>query len=223
MPLPRAQAKRLTNKVNSFFKNKVALVTGSSHGLGLEIAKALSKKGVIVYLNGRNSLEVNRAVKSLKKINKARVFSAAGDIGRESDAKKIVGKIKGNHHRLDFLINNAGLYDSKKFINTDYQELKKNLSVNLLSHIHLTLLAVKLMKKNNFGRVINISSGSGVHGGLLPAFGYALAKNSLIFMSKILAKEFNDEDIAFNAFVLRFIRTRMLEKFKKYYKKYYKK
>lgn len=223
MPLLRTQAKGLTNKVNSFFKNKVALVTGSSHGLGLEIAKALSEKGVIVYLNGRNSFEVNRRIKNIDRINKVRVFPAVGDISRGSDAKKIIGKIKGNHHRLDFLINNAGLYDSKKFISTEYRELMKNLSVNLLSHIHLTLLSVKLMKKNNFGRIINISSGSGVHGGMLPSFGYALSKNSLIFMPKILAKEFNDEDITFNAFVLRFMRTRMFEKFEKFYEKYYKK
>lgn len=223
MPLPKAQAKGLTDKVNSFFINKVALVTGSSRGLGLEIAKALFEKGAIVYLNGRNSFEVNRAVKNLNSMNNTRVFSAAGDVSRENDAKKIIEKIKDHHRRLDFLVNNAGSYESKKFINTDYRGLMKNLSVNLLSHMHLTLLAVKLMKKNNFGRVINISSGSGVHGGLLPSFGYALAKNSLIFAPKILAKEFGGQDITFNTFVLRFMRTRMFNKFKIYYRKYNKK
>lgn len=202
------------------FKNKVVLVTGSTRGLGLELVKEFSEAKTFVYLNGKRAGEVKKCI---RKINKPNVFPAAGDLSKEENIKEIIQKIKRKFHRLDFLINNAGVYSSKDFIETSYNELLDNLKVNLLGHIHLTLLAAKLMSKNKFGQIINISSGSGEHGGLLPSFGYALSKNAFIFLAKILPKELNAHNIFINTFVIRFMRTKTYEEFRKYYKKRFKK
>lgn len=204
----------------NYFKNKVVLITGATSGLGLEIAKELSKTEAIVYLNGKNKKEVETQI---QKINNSNVLPAAGDISNDKDIEEIVKKIKRKSNRLDILINNAGVYSSKDFIKTNYNELLYNLKVNLLGHLHLTLLAVKLMSKNKFGRIINISSGSGEHGGILPSLGYALSKNALTFMAKILPKELEPYNIYINTFVIRFMKTKMYENFRKHYKHYFKK
>lgn len=208
------------SKLDPFFQNKVVLVTGATRGLGWELAKELSKRGANVYLNGEKLKEIEQCI---KKINKSNVFPALGDISKEKDIPKIIQKIDRKFRRLDFLINNAGVYSSQDFIKTNYNELLYSLKVNLLGHIHLTLLAAKLMSKNKFGRIINVSSGSGEHGGMLPSFGYALSKNALIFMAKILAKEFELYNIYINTFVIRFMKTKMYEIFKEHYRKKFKK
>ncbi len=207
------------SKLN-YFKNKVILITGGTKGLGFELANELSKNGAILYLNGRRENEIERCIKNFNKYN---ILPAKGNLANEKDIQKIISKIKRKYHHLDILINNAGIYSSKDFIKTNYSEFLDNLKINLLGHIQLTFLATKLMSKNKLSLIINISSGSGKHGGLLPSFDYALSKNALIFMSEILAKELKCHNILINSFVIRFMKTKMYETFKKYYKRRFKK
>jgi len=202
------------SKLN-YFQNKVVLVTGATRGLGWELVKELSQTGATIFLNGKNKKEVRKCI---QKINKSNIFATVGDLSNDKNIEEIIKKIKRKSHRLDVLINNAGIYSSKDFIKTNYNELLYNLKVNLLGHLHLTSLAAKLMSKNKFGQIINISSSSGEHGGILPSFSYALSKNALIFMAKILAKELEPHNIYINTFVIRFMRTKMYKTFTKYYK-----
>ncbi len=204
--------------MNKNFAGRVALVTGSTRGLGLEVALRLAKRECIVYVNGREGSEVDKSVNKIRSISSnENVFPASGDLSIVGDVSRMVNDIYERHGRIDFLVNNAGIYLSKRFLDSDYDEIMHPISVNLLGHIHLALLTAKLMSKGGFGRIVNVSSGSGIHGGTLPSFGYSLSKNGLNFMTEILARELDEHGIRINTVVVSFMDTEILKVYRASY------
>ncbi|MGC8608844.1 MAG: SDR family NAD(P)-dependent oxidoreductase, partial [Thermoplasmata archaeon] len=174
---------------------RIALITGSSSGLGMEMARYLAKAGAIVAIHYHS--EKDQAEKLADEINssggKAAVFG--GDVSNKDDVKSIFENIDKQLGPLDILVNNAGI-DGKRQIcgDDDIDEWEKVISINLKGPYYCAREAVKRMKKTGHGVIINITS---VHE-FLPWSGYTAycsAKAGLSMFTKTLAQEVSESGI----------------------------
>lgn len=187
---------------------KIVLITGASGDIGRAIYHQIDKKKYRCILHIRN-----KQTSPYRHVSKEDIL-----IADFSDVNNVKNIFKKRNISLDILINTVGNYEAKSFLYSSFDEIHKQLSINFLSTLFLIHYYVKKMKKENRGQIINLSSGSGIHGGILPSFGYALSKNALNYMTTILAKELEPYNIKINTVVLRFIQTKMYNKFKIQYK-----
>ncbi len=165
-------------------KGKLALVTGSTGGIGFSIAKVLAQEGVNVIINGRSKERVNDAIAQLKKENvKGELLSAPYDLS----TKDGVNAISKAFPKVDILINNLGIYEIKKFEEISDEDWLKMFEVNVLSGIRLSRYYFPLMLKNNLGRVVFISSESALN---VPAemIHYGMTKTAQIAVARGLAE-----------------------------------
>ncbi len=167
-------------------KNKTALVTASSGGIGFEIAKKLILEGCKVIINGRNKKKLLQAKKKLKNVE---VF--CGDLSREKQIKRVINYIKKKHKKLDYLICNLGDSKKKSSNNFDIKEWKKFFDLNFWSTINIIFESQKLLESSN-GKILCISSICGKEYIQGAPVAYSVAKSSINnfvkFQSEILAK-----------------------------------
>lgn len=143
-------------------KNKVAIITGSSQGIGKATALQLAKLGAKLVLNGRNEERLNKAVADLKSAG-ADVIGVVGDVGDVDQAQNLIDKTIEKFGRLDILVNNAGVS-----MRGDFAELKPDVfnqvfNTNVIGVTNLTIPAMKHLKANK-GSLIFISSLAGIRG-----------------------------------------------------------
>lgn len=141
-------------------KGKKALVSGSTNGIGLAIAKILAQEGVTVYVNGRSEESVQKAIKQLQNESlKGELKPAPFDLSHEAGCNAILKAIPN----VDILINNLGIYELKPFEDISDQDWLRIFEINVLSGIRLSRQYFPLMLTNNWGRIVFISSESGVN------------------------------------------------------------
>jgi NAD(P)-dependent dehydrogenase (short-subunit alcohol dehydrogenase family) len=164
-------------------RNKLALVTGSTAGIGFAIAKALSKEGANLIINGRSQESVTRAVADLAASATGELIGFAGDLATESAADELFQKYPG----VEILINNLGIYEAAQFEEITDQDWRRFFEVNVLSGVRLSRLYLPGMKKRNWGRLIFISSESGVQ---IPTemIHYGMTKTAQLAISRGLAE-----------------------------------
>lgn len=168
---------------------KNVLVTGASKGIGREIAYNLAKSGYKLFLTARD-------VESLSKIaSDINAKFCECDLSKQSDIERLEKFIEENN--IDILINNAGEYIYSTIENMDYEGILKLFNTNLLAPAYLCKSATKKMKNNNWGRIINIGSISGVMGEPYASI-YASSKSGLIGLTKSLALELAQFNITVN-------------------------
>ena len=170
-------------------KEKVVLVTGSSRGIGAEIALAFARKGSTVVLNGRHQIP-NDMISKMEEIG-CNYDVILGDISIESDVKRIVKEAIEKFGRIDILINNAG-------IGMKPADFKSVIDVNLIGTFQMTQAVVKKMYKQRSGVIINLASVIGQHGNIGQA-NYAASKAGVIGLTKSVAKEGAMRNIRVNA------------------------
>ena len=163
---------------------KKVLITGSSSGIGRVAAETLKASGYEVFQTGRKKLNIENYLSvnlsELKNVNKLYTF------------------VKENFGEVDVLINNAGEYVYSPVEKMNLDEIVKIFNSNFLSHYYLTSLVVPYMKKNKFGRIINIASISGVVGEANASL-YAATKSAYYGFSKSLALELSEYNITVNS------------------------
>jgi NAD(P)-dependent dehydrogenase (short-subunit alcohol dehydrogenase family) len=138
-------------------KPMVALVTGSTSGLGREIALRLAARGTHVIVHGRDSERGEAVVKEIEKQGgKARFYRA--DFARLADVRELAKAIQHDYDRLDLLVNNAGIAGAPRQLSADGYEM--HFQVNYLSHFLLTDLLLPLLKKSAPARIVNVASGA---------------------------------------------------------------
>lgn len=194
---------------------KVALVTGGNKGIGLEICRQLAKKGVHVILTSRTKSKGLSAIKELNKKGLEADFELL-DASDKKSIKKAVSSIKKKFGKIDILINNAGiLIDTKEnksesIFDTKIETIKKTMDTNTFGPILLCQEVIPIMKKNKYGRIVNLSSGMGqlkdMYGGYP---GYRLSKVSLNAVTKIFADELEGTNILINTMCPGWVRTDM--------------
>jgi NAD(P)-dependent dehydrogenase (short-subunit alcohol dehydrogenase family) len=195
--------KALFNRVNvkPKFDKKIALVTGANRGLGFETCKQLSQLGLKVILTARDQIKGERAAKELTEQNLDVIFYKL-DVSDKENIANIYNAIEKKFSRLDVLINNAAiLYDSNQStINASLDIVSQALKTNLYGPWLLCQAFIPLMKRNNYGRIVNVSSGAGslhyMDGGA-PAYG--ISKVALNALTKKLSSELVGANILVNS------------------------
>lgn len=177
-------------------KGKKALVTGSSSGIGEAIAKCLAREGAEVIVQGRNKKELQRVVDEIK-ADGGCVEYVEGDLTNEIDVKKIVTHTMNTFKQLDILINNAGGFVERKWLEGTPQNWSDMFDQNVVSMVRMIQAFLPQMKNLGWGRIIQIASIAGINPDSdFPDYGVSKAAN--INMTISLAKELANTGITVN-------------------------
>ena len=188
--------------------DKMALVTGATGGIGGGIARALHKQGASVAISGRQTDRLEKLAAELG----SRVHICHCDLASKAQVAKLIDEAIGKLGRLDILVNNAGLTKDNLFMVMKDDQWEDVIAVNLTSTFVLMRAATRAMMRSRtgYGRIINISSISGVIGN--PGQGnYSASKAGMIGMSKSLAREVASRGITVNCIAPGFISTPMTD------------
>ena len=194
--------------------NKIIVVTGGSRGIGAEIVKHLSKLGYTVILNYNKSQTCAKNVENELKKQGITVDTFKADVSQKEEAEDLIKYVLNKYRKIDVLINNAGISQTKLFTEISDEDWKYMMDNNLNSAFYCTRATVKSMIKNKQGLVINISSIWGITGGSMEVH-YSTAKSGLIGFTKALAKELGPSNIRVNAIAPGIIDTDMNKEYSK--------
>ncbi len=183
---------------------KNVIITGTSRGIGFELAQVFAKNGYQVLALSRNS-------KPLENLNIKNITTISVDLSIDDDLKKITDFVSSNWKTVDILINNAGKLINKPFEKLTSSDFLEVFKVNIFSVAELTSKLIPYLKKGS--HVVNISSIGGVQGSLkFPGLAaYSSSKGALITLTELLAEEYKEQQIAFNTLALGAVQTEMLE------------
>jgi 3-oxoacyl-[acyl-carrier protein] reductase len=183
--------------MNRPFENKVAVVTGSSKGIGAEIARDFARKGASVVVNySRSKTEADNLVNEIvKKGGKAIAIQA--DVSQEADIKRLFSETKKTYGPIDILVNNAGIYEFSPLEEVTADHFHKQFNLNVLGLILASQEAVRHFNSKG-GSIINVSSAIV---SLLPpdSVVYSATKAAVDAITKVLSKELAPQNIRVNA------------------------
>jgi 3-oxoacyl-[acyl-carrier protein] reductase len=197
-------------------ENKVALVTGSSRGIGKTIALKLAEAGASLVINYKsNSGAADEVVESIKKMieNPAKgggqkVISIQCDVSNFADVEEMIKKVTKEFGGIDILVNNVGPFLYKSIYDTTIQEWHQIINSNLNSTFYCCKAVVPIMRKQKSGNIINIGAPNAERTqGYLKNCAYAVAKTGVVVFSKSLAKEEAKNGIRVNVINPGFIQT----------------
>ncbi|WP_109831833.1 SDR family NAD(P)-dependent oxidoreductase [Reichenbachiella versicolor] len=189
---------------------KVALVTGANRGIGLEVVKQLSSLNIRVILGCRIEQSGREAIQGFE--YQKNITVKALNVNIPQQIKEVIGFIETEFGRLDIVVNNAGInYDThNSSLNIAIEEIQQTMETNLYGPWRIAQAAIPLMKKNGYGRIVNISSESGALSGMgagTPA--YSVSKTAMNVMTIKLAHEVSEFGILVNSVCPGWVRTDM--------------
>lgn len=189
-------------------KNKIAIVTGGSRGIGKAIALELAKNGAqIAVLYGGNQAMAEIAVEEIKAIGQKAVAYKC-DVVNFQECKTVIAKVVEDFGTIDIVVNNAGITKDGLLLMMKEEDFDSVIDTNLKGAFNILKHTVPIMTRKRMGKIINISSVSGIMGN--PGqVNYSASKGGLISMTKSLAKELAVRNINCNAIAPGFIETDM--------------
>ncbi len=187
---------------------KVALVTGASRGIGRAVAIELAKEGAAIAINYAGNIKAAEEVKEIIENDGGKAIIVQADISDEEATAAMVEKVIAELGGIDILVNNAGITRDNLFIRLKAQDWNAVINTNLTGMYNCTQPVVKYMMKKRTGKIINMSSVSGLIGNLGQT-NYAAAKAGVIGFTKSLAREVAARNITVNAVAPGFIATDM--------------
>ena len=175
-------------------KNRLALVSGSTAGIGHAIAQSLAAEGARVIVNGRKQAAVDEAVAGIEAATGNRPLGFAGDLSQPDVAEALVRQ----HPGIEILVNNLGIFEPKAFEDIPDADWLRFFDVNVLSGVRLARLVLPAMKAADWGRIVFISSESAV---LIPAemIHYGMTKTAQLAVSRGLAESLAGTGITVNS------------------------
>ncbi len=188
--------------------DRVALVTGASRGIGRAIALELANAGNAVAVNYRSRTDAAQEVVAEVEEAGGRAIAIAADVGDGDAVTKMFGEISESLGRVSILVNNAGITDDDLLIRMKPAAWDRVIQTNLTSAYLCAKAALRGMLKDRWGRIINVTSVSGLSGNPGQA-NYAAAKAGLVGLTKSIAKEVGTRGITANAVAPGFIETDM--------------
>lgn len=193
--------------------NKVAIVTGGTRGIGLEIVKVFRENGANVILFGSKKETVGKAIDELKE-NGLEVEGYYPNLNDFAELDKLVGEIYKKYGHIDILVNNAGISANKKLDDTSVEEFNDIMNLNVSAIFSLSKVIVPYMKKNGGGVILNTSSMVSIYG-QPSGVGYPASKFAVNGITKSLARELAPSNIRVNAVAPGITNTDMVAKLPK--------
>lgn len=188
-------------------ENKVAIVTGGAMGNGLGIVKVFLKYGAKVVI-----IDYSEELKNtLAKLNNPNVIGYIADIRNKELVDKIVKQVKEKYGKIDILVNNAGVAKLDSFENMTDDTRDYHFDINIKGTWNITKSVVPFMKENNYGKIVNLSSVTGVTVADPGEVAYATTKAAIMGFTKSLARELIEDGIYVNAILPGYIMTPMVD------------
>ncbi|TVP62723.1 MAG: SDR family oxidoreductase [Nodularia sp. (in: Bacteria)] len=193
---------------------KVAVITGGNRGLGFASCRQLAKQGYEVILTSRDEAKGKTAAKQLQTEGLNVIFHPL-DVSSDNSTRELAEFVSQRFGRLDVLVNNAGIYidnqaDEDSISNVKIDSLQQTIETNLYGALRVTQALIPFMKQQNYGRIVNVSSGMGqltdMKGG---SPGYRISKTALNAVTRIFASELKNTNIFINSVCPGWVNTDM--------------
>lgn len=190
--------------------NKVAFITGSTRGIGKQIAITLAESGYDIAVNYRTENDDLKNTKKEIEEKGVKCFAVQGDVSSFEDCERFIKEIIDEYGKIDVLVNNAGITRDTLLMRMKKEDFESVIDINLVGTFNVTKNVISYMLKARSGRIINISSVVGVSGNAGQT-NYSASKAGIIGFTKSLAKEVGSRGILVNAVAPGFIETQMTE------------
>jgi 3-hydroxybutyrate dehydrogenase len=193
-------------------KGKVAIVTGSTSGIGLGIARELAKLGADLVLNGfGDPSEIEQIRSGIERDHGARVVYDSADMSKADAVRGLIDATVNKFGRLDILVNNAGIQFTAPVDEFPAAKWDAILGINLSAAFHSIAAAIPQMKEQRWGRIVNVASAHGLVASTHKA-AYVAAKHGLVGLTKVVGLETAGSGVTCNAVCPGWVRTPLVEK-----------
>jgi NAD(P)-dependent dehydrogenase (short-subunit alcohol dehydrogenase family) len=201
--------------MDKLLKNRCAIITGASQGLGFAIAEMYVAAGASVMVCARGEMQLEKASSALRRLagSEQAVISLSADVSKPGDVSALVDRALGEFGRLDILVNNAGIAGPiGPTESVDWDEWIRAIEINLLGSVLLCRAVLPHFKQSGYGKIIQLSGGGATNP--LPMLGaYAASKAAVIRFAETLAEETRQDRIDVNAIAPGVLDTRLLDEF----------
>jgi 3-hydroxybutyrate dehydrogenase len=192
-------------------QGKLALVTGSTSGIGLGMAKALAQRGCDLVINGFGDAgEIDRLVKSMADEHGVDAAFEAGDLSKVADIERLMERCADAHGGVDILVNNAGIQYVARIEDFPVERWDAVIALNLSAVFHATRLALPGMRQRGWGRIVNIASAHGLVASAEKS-AYVAAKHGVVGLTKTTALETATTGITCNAICPGWVLTPLVQ------------
>jgi 3-oxoacyl-[acyl-carrier protein] reductase len=179
-------------------KDRVAIITGASVGIGRAVALKMAEEGAKVVLLDLNLQTLEKTKKEIEDMN-CQVLAYECDVTNEKIVMDVVQDVLAKFGSVDILVNNAGIWrNSQPFVETPNEKWKSFIDVNIMGVVYCTKAVLPSMIQKGYGRIVNVASVAGVYGNKNMAM-YSATKGAVISMTKALAKEVIEQGIVVNS------------------------
>ncbi len=192
-------------------ERKIALVTGANRGIGLEICRQLARRGVKVILTARDEHKGRAACEELNREGLDVVFHQL-DVTDPISIERVADYVEREFGRLDILVNNAGIFMDKGVagLDVDLETVRKTMETNVYGPLVLCQTFIPLMRRHNYGRIVNMSSSIGSLSEMEGLYlAYRMSKAALNAVTRVLAEEVKGSNILINSACPGWVKTEM--------------
>ncbi|HNV37214.1 MAG: 3-oxoacyl-(acyl-carrier-protein) reductase FabG [Spirochaetes bacterium ADurb.Bin110] len=195
--------------MNERFNGKVAIITGAARGIGKATSRILASEGCTVVIADINKEEAEKTKSEFNTLG-YRAESFQCDISKVEDVEKLIASVHKQFERIDILVNNAGILISATIEETTNDIIDRTININLKGVLYAIRAVTPIMKKQKYGRIVNIGSITGKNGDNTSTFVYGASKGAVISLTRSVARQLGPYGITCNAVAPHAIMTELM-------------